>query len=87
MRGNSNNLGLRFSQIVDEHFDRVALLFEDGVAVTYHNLDLRSNQVARFILSKGAKRGDLVCLNLDKDVTPYCVIIACLKNKKIYKNF
>lgn len=47
--------------------------------MSYQDLDRRSNQAARFLLDHGIGQSDRVCINLDKDATPYCVILACLK--------
>ena len=74
-----NNLAVRFQKVIERHEARKALLFEEGVELSYGQLDLRSNQVARFMKEKGIGRGDRVCINLDKDAVPYCVIVACLK--------
>ncbi len=79
-----NNLAVRFKKVVDSYGSRPALLFEEGRAISYAQLDHRSNQVARFLQGKGIGRGDRVCINLDKTVAPYCIIFACLKIGAVY---
>ena len=74
-----NNLARRFEEIVNCYGEESALIFDENKRVTYHELDKLSNQVARFLLKNGLKRGDVVSINLDKTVAAYCVIIACIK--------
>ncbi len=43
-----------------------------------------SNQIARFMLSKGIRKGDRIALSLEKSPTAYALILAALKVGAIY---
>lgn len=79
MNSYENSLAKRFKNVVEQHGDRSALIFDDQVTLTYKQLDKRSNKIIRFLQNKGIERGDCICINLDKTATPYCIVLACLK--------
>ncbi len=74
-----------------EHFDNVAagepqrgalqIERDDGAveARTYAELSTRSNQVANYLRSHGARRGDRLLLVLGNDIPLWEVMLACIK--------
>lgn len=79
------NLGIKFQEIVSKYPDNIALRFPvTHSVVSYSELNRRSNQFSRFLLSKGIKKRDVVCIAGDKiDVTFFCML-ACLKIGAVY---
>ncbi len=68
-----------FADIVLMHPNRRALVWDATNYTSYLELDHTSNQVANFLIKKGVKKGDRVCLMLDKYPVTYSIILACLK--------
>lgn len=73
------NLGLRFERIVAEYSDHTALSFAEDKMVTYHALNSRANQAARFLRQNDLNIGDVVCLEGDKSELIFSLLLACLK--------
>lgn len=78
-----NSLSSRFSNVVYENFDRPAIILSEKI-VTYRQLDECSNQVARFLLSKGLRNRDIICICLEKNLLAYSLIMACIKTGITY---
>ncbi|KAG0044868.1 hypothetical protein BGZ83_009843 [Gryganskiella cystojenkinii] len=55
------NLTYRFEESFQKHPDREALVFE-GKSYSYRDIQLASNKVGNWLLSRGIKRGDIVSL-------------------------
>ncbi|TAL63542.1 MAG: amino acid adenylation domain-containing protein [Bacteroidetes bacterium] len=68
-----------FAEIVAKYPNNKALIWDNDLYVTYSDLDKISNQVTFFLLNKNIKKGDLVCIILDKCTAAYSIILACLK--------
>jgi D-alanine--poly(phosphoribitol) ligase subunit 1 len=52
--------------------------------MTYGELDQLSDRVALFLREKGVRKGDRVCIRLDKCTFTYSLILACLKTGAAY---
>lgn len=78
------SLAARLAAVAAEHAARPAVLVEENDVLTYGELDRLSNQAARFIAARGLKRGDLVCLCLEKGPAAYALVWACLKTGVTY---
>lgn len=57
---------------------KVAVIFENK-AVTYHELNNRSNQLAKFLRTNGVKKDSIVGLLIDRSVELIIAILAVLK--------
>lgn len=68
------SLASRFAKVVREHADRVAVHY-GGQSITYRELDIQSNRLARTLLARCGPDAEPVALLLDKGI-PFC--IACL---------
>ncbi|HEY6328481.1 MAG TPA: AMP-binding protein [Blastocatellia bacterium] len=58
--------------------DTIALEFEDATC-TFGDLDQRSNRVAHWLLARGLKPGDRVCVQLANSVEMIDLYLACIK--------
>ncbi|RMZ88938.1 hypothetical protein DV736_g3833, partial [Chaetothyriales sp. CBS 134916] len=62
-------VGDNFARIVSQHGDRPAVISShQRTRLSYHELDLNSNAVARGLLSLGVKKGDRVCVQLGNNI-------------------
>jgi len=68
-----------FKQVVEKHRDRAAIVLSTGEIVTFDELDRLSDLVAVFLRQRGVRKGDRVCIRLDKITFAYALIIGCLK--------
>jgi D-alanine--poly(phosphoribitol) ligase subunit 1 len=78
------NLGISFEEIVEKYSDNVALKFNATDSVSYEILNNKSNQLARYLLGKGVRQNDVVCISGDKKVSTFASMIACLKIGAVY---
>lgn len=67
-----------FEEIVRRTPQAVATTF-DGVDVTYEKLNFRTNRIARFLQSKGVKKGTLVAICVDRSHDMVAGFLAILK--------
>ncbi|HEU4837039.1 MAG TPA: condensation domain-containing protein, partial [Pyrinomonadaceae bacterium] len=58
--------------------DRIALLYEDGM-LTYRQLELKSDQLARYLSRRGVRNETPVAILLDRSIDLYVVLLAILK--------
>jgi non-ribosomal peptide synthetase-like protein len=65
----------RCDQVPPEH----AAVITDDVMLTFHALDDRANQAARYLLDQGLKSGDRIALMFDKSIHSYVALLAVLK--------
>jgi D-alanine--poly(phosphoribitol) ligase subunit 1 len=79
LSANSHNVRDLFRDIVQAHGDKAALVWSDCEIVTFDNLNRFSNRVALYLRRHGVRKGDRVCIRLDKCTLTYALIIACLK--------
>ncbi len=80
------NLGIQFYTVAASFSKNVALRFPEGVEVSYAELNSLSNQLARLLLQRGLKQGDVLAIFNDKSKYGYALILACLKTGIIYTN-
>ncbi|KAI4745069.1 peptide synthetase [Aureobasidium sp. EXF-12298] len=67
--------------------DDLALIFAHDIqegastieSLTYDELNTRANQVANYLVSKGVKRNELICVCMEKSVSLYVSILAAVK--------
>jgi D-alanine--poly(phosphoribitol) ligase subunit 1 len=81
-----SNLGLKFREIVGNHAARPALVQAEGETTTYAELDQLSNRMARLLIGRGLRRGDVVGIFHDKSPAAFATTLACLKTGLIYTN-
>ncbi|NOQ26058.1 MAG: amino acid adenylation domain-containing protein [Bacteroidales bacterium] len=67
-----------FEEQVERSIDCIALVFNNQV-ITYKELNLRSNQLAQLLLSKGLKSEDIVGILLDRSIEMIISILGVLK--------
>jgi amino acid adenylation domain-containing protein len=63
---------------------RVAAVDQDGAGITYQELNERSSQVARFLASRGIRKGDRVGLLLPKNTAALTALFGILKAGAAY---
>lgn len=76
------NLGIKFENIVNKYPNNTALQFDKPVY--YKQLNTKVNQLSRFLLEKGVKQNDVVCISGIKNLNTYACMLACLKIGAIY---
>src|SRR6185503_3721679 len=59
-------------------------LFFEGISLTYAELDKRANRLARFLLSKGTGREDLIGICMDRSADMIVSLLAVLKASAAY---
>lgn len=73
-------VGQNFARIVSAHGDRNAVISRhQQKRLTYHQLDLDSNVVARGLQSLGIKKGDRVCVSLGNNLEFATITYALFK--------
>ncbi|MFZ4427182.1 MAG: amino acid adenylation domain-containing protein [Saprospiraceae bacterium] len=73
------NLTALWDEVVVKHRARTALRFTETLSFTYEELDGVANQIAGFLSDQGVSKGDRVAICLEKSVSAYAIIFACLK--------
>jgi len=81
-----SNLGLKFREIVGRHAARPALRQAGDETTSYAELDQLSNRMARLLIERGLRRGDVVGIFHDKSPAAFATMLACLKIGLIYSN-
>jgi amino acid adenylation domain-containing protein len=81
-----SNLGLRFREIAGAHAERPALRHPEAEITSYAQLDRLSNRMARLLIERGLRRGDVVGLFHDKSPAAFASMLACLRIGLIYTN-
>lgn len=82
----SYNLGLRFYEIAEKRQEAVCLKYLDGLNYSFSEVEKRSNQMARWMLSNNLKKGSVIGLFNNKSFDSFATMIACLKTGVIYTN-
>jgi acyl-CoA synthetase (AMP-forming)/AMP-acid ligase II len=73
-------IGQNFARIVSTHGDRTAVISRHQQdRLTYHQLDLNSNVLARGLQSLGVKKGDRVCVQLGNNLEFATITYALFK--------
>ncbi|KAI8906147.1 hypothetical protein DFJ77DRAFT_478472 [Powellomyces hirtus] len=62
----------------------VALEFDGGATMTYHKLNSKSNQLARYLISQGVQKEDLVAICIDRSFQMVIAILAIVKAGAAY---
>jgi len=75
----AHNVPDLFRDVVQAHRDKAALVWSDRAVVTFDDLNRLSNRVALYLQRQGVRKGDRVCIRLDKCTLTYALVIACLK--------
>ena len=75
----SHNVCDVFSQVVESHRDRPAIVWSQRDVVTFGELDRLASKAAVFMQRQGVSKGDRVCIRLEKCTLAYALIVACLK--------
>ncbi len=75
-----------FADIASKQPNKKALIWDAENYTSYLELDQTSNQIANFLLARGIKKGDRICLILDKYPITYCILLACIKIGAPYFN-
>src|SRR4051812_34131760 len=68
-----------FADVVRRYPGRPALVWSATEMTSYAELDRFSNQAARLLLERGARKREPICLCLEKELFTYACIVACLK--------
>jgi D-alanine--poly(phosphoribitol) ligase subunit 1 len=79
LSGQLHNASDLWREIVEAHRDRAAIVWSDCAVVTFGELDRLSDKAALFLQSQNVRKGDPVCIRLDKCTLAYTLIVACLK--------
>lgn len=72
-----------FEEQVEKTPDNIAVVFEDQ-KLTYRELNEKANQLARYLLEKGVKKGDVVGVALPKSINLAISILSVLKCSATY---
>lgn len=72
-----------FAEQVIETPANIAVVGSDSI-LTYRELDMSSNRLARHLSAKGVKRGDIIALCLDRSADMITGILAVLKAGGVY---
>jgi D-alanine--poly(phosphoribitol) ligase subunit 1 len=78
------NLGIRFQRVAHEHAAQTALWLSSQESIKYGDLNKLANRIARMLLAKGLRPGDVVCLSGTKTILTFGFILACLKVGVVY---
>lgn len=80
------NLGLLFYSVSEKYPDKVAILDENGRAISFRQLNEKSNRIARFLARKNVCKGNVVCIFNNKSFDGFALMLACIKSGIIYVN-
>lgn len=74
----ASNIPRLFEAQADKTPDATALVFRDE-SLTYRELNARANQLARLLLARGAQRGDLIGVLMERSVEVVVALLGVLK--------
>ncbi|MDG9720866.1 non-ribosomal peptide synthetase [Streptomyces sp. DH24] len=86
-QGERTTITERFAKVAAAHPDRTAVVSPvagDRRTLTYRELDERSNRLARLLLARGVRRGDLVALAVPRTVDLPVAVLGALKAGAAY---
>ena len=72
-----------FQKVVEEYPDNIAIEYENET-LSYKELDLISNQIANYLLSKGICKGQAIAVLFKKNIYMVAAILGVLKIGAIY---
>lgn len=78
------NLAIRFEEIASRNGERIAIWFSDEEQTSYAELNKLANRAARFLIGRGVKQGDVICLSGEKSLNTFVCMLASLKLGCIY---
>ena len=82
-----SNLSIAFQEIARRHESRTALIYPaTGERVTYGELNLLAERIARMLWAKGLRHGQVAAMFHDKSPAAYAAMLACLRLGIIYTN-
>lgn len=79
-------MGIEFYDVASSHTNKVALQYPSGNVFTYNELNQLSNKIARFLLSKGVSKENVIAIFNNKSAYAFSLMLACLKIGVIYTN-
>jgi D-alanine--poly(phosphoribitol) ligase subunit 1 len=62
-----------------QHGNSIAIHLHDNELITYNRLNWHVNQVANFFLDNGINHKSIICINLEKSLLAYSILLACIK--------
>ena len=84
--GYQYNLGLKFYEVAATYSNKAALQYPSAETYTYAQLNRLSNKIARFLLSQGISKGNVVAIFNEKSPEAFSLMLGCLKIGAIYTN-
>jgi D-alanine--poly(phosphoribitol) ligase subunit 1 len=81
------NPAILFQHIVNNYAEKTAVFFEDDSHISYSELNSFSNQLARYFLDSGIKKGHVIAISGEKRLQSFIAMIAALKIGAIYTIF
>jgi len=72
-----------FEETVETHKEKTAVVFEDK-HFTYEELNKRANRLARYLLTKDVKKGDVIGIMIDKSIEYMVAVLGTLKAGLVY---
>ena len=73
------NLAIRFQEVASKRRDHPAIWFNRDNQISYTKLNQLANRIARLLLERGAKKGDVICLSGEKSPNTFASMLASLK--------
>jgi D-alanine--poly(phosphoribitol) ligase subunit 1 len=73
------NAAEQFAEALHASAEAPALRWGPSVSTTFGDLERASNRFARLLLDRGVRKGDPVCLSLEKSALAYAGALGCLK--------
>ena len=82
-----SNLGLAFQAVANKHAARAALHYpQSGEKTTYAELAQLVEKIARQLVRRGYKQGDVGAIFHDKSPAAFATMLACLRLGIVYTN-
>lgn len=78
-----NNLALKFKEIANSFPNDVAI-YLDNEKITYKELDIYSDKIAKFLLTQNINSQDVINISSLKIIEAFAIIVACWKTGIIY---
>lgn len=78
-RTDSNTIGTIFEHTSECFGDNIAVIAENGQKITYKELNEKSNQLGRVLISNGISKNDIVGISLEASVDMITAILAAIK--------
>jgi D-alanine--poly(phosphoribitol) ligase subunit 1 len=73
-----NNLGLKFLDLVEKNGKKNAVVINNK-KISFNFLNQNSNKICKWLILKGLKVNDVICVSSEKNVFNYSLIIALIK--------